>query len=113
MLNIFKKNKKNAGEKLRELLNGYEAPSFSSTVMGVLSTLRDPQSSFTEIAEQIGIDPGMHVNVLKTVNSAAFGLSAEVTCMEHAISLSGDHGWNRWSSLLWYRTAFRAQMLQT
>jgi HD-like signal output (HDOD) protein len=89
MLKIFKKNKTGHKEELQKLLSGYEVPSFSSTVMGVLSILRDPESSMTEIAEQIEVDPGMHVKVLKTVNSAAFGLSAKVVNVPHAITLLG------------------------
>ena len=89
MLNIFKKSKTGLKEELRKLLNGYEVPSFSSTVMGVLSILRDPESSMTEIAEQIEVDPGMHVKVLRTVNSAAFGLSTRVVNVPHAITLLG------------------------
>jgi HD-like signal output (HDOD) protein len=42
-----------------------------------------------DIAEEMKNDPGMHVNVLKTVNSAAFGLATRVSNIHHAVSLMG------------------------
>ena len=51
--------------------------------------LRDPESSMTDIAEQLQVDPGMHVKVLKTVNAAAFGLITRVTNLQHALKLLG------------------------
>jgi len=55
----------------------------------VLAMLRDPESSMTDIAEQLQVDPGMHVKVLKTVNAAAFGLITRVTNLQHAAKLLG------------------------
>ena len=78
MLNILKKRTKNNGQELRDLLSGYQLPSFSSAVINVLGMLRDPESAMNDIAKQLEIDPGMHVKVLKTVNSAAFGLTTKV-----------------------------------
>ena len=55
----------------------------------MLAMLRDPESSMTDIAEQLQVDPGMHVKVLKTVNAAAFGLITRVTNLQHAAKLLG------------------------
>ena len=89
MLNILKKRTKNNGQELRDLLSGYQLPSFSSAVINVLGMLRDPESAMNDIAKQLEIDPGMHVKVLKTVNSAAFGLTTKVANIPHAASLLG------------------------
>ena len=89
MLTILKKRTKKDGQQLRELLNGYQLPSFSAVVINVLGLLREPESSLNDIAKQLEIDPGMHVKVLKTVNSAAFGLSTKVANIPHAASLLG------------------------
>ena len=89
MLAFLKKRKKNSGKELRSLLGKFELPSFNVTVMKVLSLLRDPDSSMKEIAEQVQIDPGMHVKALRTVNAAAFGLASKVSSIQHAASLLG------------------------
>lgn len=70
-------------------LENYELPSFSISVIGLLGKLRDPNCSFTAIAEDLEVDPGLHVRVLKTVNSVAFGLSHKVSSVQHAVSLLG------------------------
>jgi len=88
-LNIFRKHKKNQKSELHSLLDNYELPSFSVTIMHVLTSLRDPNFSITEIAKQLEGDPGLHVKVLKTVNSAAFGLSTRVSNLHHAVALLG------------------------
>jgi len=70
-------------------LNNYELPCFSVSAVGLLSKLRDPDCSFATIAEDLEVDPGLHVRVLKTVNSVAFGLSHKVSNVHHAVSLLG------------------------
>lgn len=92
MLKIFKRHQSDPKEALKELLEDYELPSFPSGVMNVLSLLRDPDSNLGEVAELIKIDPGMHVSVLRIVNSAAFGFAAKVSNILHAVTLLGRAG---------------------
>ncbi|MCD6308730.1 MAG: HDOD domain-containing protein [Candidatus Latescibacteria bacterium] len=89
MLKFFKKRKKDLKSELRTMLGEYEIPSFPAAVMNVLTALRDPEFSMTEVAKQIQGDPGLHVKVLKTVNSAAFGLAKKVNNLHHAVTLMG------------------------
>ena len=89
MFTFLKKQKKNPGQKLRSLLGKFELPSFNTTVMKVLSMLRDPDSSIKDIAGQVQIDPGMHVKTLRAVNAAAFGLASKVSNIQHAVTLLG------------------------
>ena len=89
MLNFFQKRKKDTKKELHDLLGDYELPSFSAAVMTVLNALRDPDFSMSAITEQLERDPGLHVKVLKTVNSAAFGLSKRVGNLHHAVTLLG------------------------
>jgi HD-like signal output (HDOD) protein len=89
MLNFFKRKKKDPKSELAELLENYELPSFPTVVMNVLTALRNPDFSMTNIAKQLEGDPGLHVKVLKTVNSAAFGLSTRVNNIHHAVTLLG------------------------
>jgi len=70
-------------------LDNYELPSFSLSVVNLLGKLRDPESSIKAIADELEVDPGLHVRVLKTVNSVAFGLSHKVSNMHHAVSMLG------------------------
>ncbi len=72
-----------------EGLDNYELPSFSASVVSLLGKLRDPECSFDAIADDLEVDPGLHVRVLKTVNSVAFGLSHKVSNIHHAVSLLG------------------------
>lgn len=84
MLGFGKKKKQTI-----EGLDNYELPSFSASVVSLLGKLRDPDCSFNQIAEDLEVDPGLHVRVLKTVNSVAFGLSHKVSNVQHAVSLLG------------------------
>ncbi len=72
-----------------EGLDNYELPSFSVSVISLLGKLRDPDCSFNAIADDLEVDPGLHVRVLKTVNSVAFGLTHKVSNVHHAVSLLG------------------------
>jgi len=57
--------------------------------MKVLNMLQDPEESMAAIADAIRSDPGMHIMVLKTVNSAAFGLTKKISNIQHATMLLG------------------------
>lgn len=89
MLRFLKRRKKDPKEIIRELFGDTELPSFPSTVMEVLGLLRDPESEISEIEIKIEHDPGLSVKVLRTVNSAAFGLTKRVSHVGHAVSLLG------------------------
>lgn len=77
------------GKKKNAAPDGFEVPSFPTTVLNLLSKLRDPDVSVNELAHELELDPGLHVRVLKTVNSAAFGLSHKVSNISHAVNLLG------------------------
>ena len=90
MIKLFKRKKKDGSEDLQKLLENYDLPSFSEVIMNTLNLLRDPDSSVQEISRQVEGDPGLHVKVLRTVNSVAFGLVSKVQNINHAISLLGN-----------------------
>lgn len=79
-------------QKLRETLGDAELPSFKTVTMETLRKLRDPEASTQDIARLVSSDPGLSVKVLKTVNSAAFGLRRPATDVGHAINLLGRGG---------------------
>ncbi len=88
MLSIFRK-KHDRKKELETLFSAYELPTFPAPLMKALRLLRDPATPLNQISKAISVDPGLHVKILTTVNSAAFALHAEVRTLEHAVSLLG------------------------
>ncbi len=66
-----------------------DIPSFSAAVINLLGKLRNPEISINELAAELELDPGLHIRVLKMVNSSAFGLSRKVSSIKHAVNLLG------------------------
>jgi HD-like signal output (HDOD) protein len=89
MFNFFRRKDRDPQKDLKGLLHNYELQSFPAVTTSVLGMLRDPESSIVEIAEQVEMDPGMHVKVLQLVNSVAFGLMKKVSSLRHAVTLLG------------------------
>lgn len=75
-------------QELQSLIGDYELPSFSSVAMSTLSLLRE-DADMKQVAAKLMTDPGLTVRLLKTVNSAAFGMRKEVTNLEYATTLLG------------------------
>jgi HD-like signal output (HDOD) protein len=80
----FRRKKKPAAD-----MDTYEIPSFSSSVIVLLGKLRNPDIDVRELADDLEHDPGLYLGVLKTVNSASFGLSRKVSNIQLAINLLG------------------------
>ena len=57
--------------------------------MNVLGMLRDPHSETRDIADQIQMDLGMSIKILRLINSAAFGLTTKVSNLHHAVTILG------------------------
>jgi HD-like signal output (HDOD) protein len=88
-MGLFRKRSADPARELRGLLGSYELPTFRTSVLTALRLLRDEKSTTEQIAREIELDPGMHVRILRTVNSAAFGLSTRVSSVPHALALLG------------------------
>ena len=89
MLGFFRRSQQESHEALTRVLGETEIPTFPSALMAILDSIRDPDNSMDKVAEQAVVDPGLVVRVLKTVNSAAYGLRRSVDSMHHACSLMG------------------------
>ena len=89
MFDFFKRKKKDPKNELKTLLGDYELQSFPTAVMNVLGMLRDPHSEVKDITDQIQMDPGMNIKILRLVNSAAFGLVTKVSNIHHAVTILG------------------------
>lgn len=88
-MRLFNRSSKNDLSHLENYIGDYELPSFPAIVMSILADLRNPDVTMPQIAEKLQGDPGLHVKTLKTVNSAAFGFSASVNDIFHAVNLLG------------------------
>jgi putative nucleotidyltransferase with HDIG domain len=76
-----------------EIVNGIESiPQFPENIRRIQSLINDEDSSMTDIAKQISIDPAMTADVLKIVNSSQFMLPNKVENLLSAVSLIGMKG---------------------
>ena len=64
-------------------------PPFSAVMNRLMATLADEEVSFGEVAAVIEQDPVLAGNVLKVVNSAAYGRRGTVNSLRHAVSMLG------------------------
>jgi len=64
-------------------------PSLSTTVVKVLETCNDPQSSANDLKRVISLDPVLTGRVLKLINSAYFALGKPITSLTRAIIMLG------------------------
>ncbi|HPF15672.1 MAG: HDOD domain-containing protein [Planctomycetes bacterium] len=81
--------KSKAQKELAKILRGQQIPSFPGIVHKVLELLRDPDVDFDEIVSQLQWDPHLTVQLLKTVNSAAYGLAHPISDVKHAVGFLG------------------------
>lgn len=76
-----------------EIVNGIDSiPQFPENIRRIQKLINDADSSMTDIAKQISIDPAMTADVLKIVNSAQFMLPNKVENLISAVSLIGMKG---------------------
>ena len=89
LLSLFRKRNDDPGAGMRATVGDVELPSFPTTLARVLPMLREDDCPTSEIAELLQHDPGLHVRVLRAVNSAAFGLTTTVHDIQRAVTLLG------------------------
>lgn len=89
MFDFFKRKRKDPKEELKALLGDYELQRFPTVVMNVLGMLRDPHTETRDIAEEIQMDIGMNIKILRLINSSAFGLTTKVSNLHHAVTILG------------------------
>lgn len=74
---------------LDTLLGDRNLPTFQSAVLETLKRIRDPDSTPAQIADSVQCNPQLVVQLLRTVNSAAFGLKRPIEDAAHAASFLG------------------------
>ncbi len=76
----------------KEILNKVkEVPLISSCASQLLQINNDPDHSLSDLVNIIKHDSALTANILKVVNSAAFGGRAHVTAIERAVALLGEN----------------------
>ncbi len=78
-----------ARAELARVLGGTRLPAFPEQHSRILDALRDESCPPGRLAEVISSDPAVAVQLLRTVNSAGFGLPRQVSSIGHAVSLMG------------------------
>jgi HD-like signal output (HDOD) protein len=76
-------------DRARRIVEGAEIPSIPHVLQAILALTSDPASSSRELEEKILTEPGLVAHLLKTVNSAYFGLSKKVASINQTIVLLG------------------------
>lgn len=66
-----------------------DAPVSAATVPLLMQAIADPASTAGTVAEVVASDAGLATRVLALANSAAFGLSRQVTDVQQAVSMVG------------------------
>jgi putative nucleotidyltransferase with HDIG domain len=75
--------------KTRILSKIKEIKSFPQFVVETMRKLNDPDSSAQDVAVSLSRDEGLVIRTLKLANSAAYGISREISSVAEAISLLG------------------------
>ena len=81
------------------LVQGQTVRPAQATILQLINLVRQ-QASTAEIEEVLKRDPTLSFNLLRFINSAGFGLAAEVTSFKHAVMLLGLKRLFKWAVLL-------------
>lgn len=87
-MSLFRRKNRKASRQT-VLVQQMEVPVFRGLVQKVLQRLREPQVDLAEVAEALAWDPGLVAQVLKTVNSAAYGPRSPISDVAHAVGYMG------------------------
>lgn len=79
------------GEPLKQkiLKSVHDLPPMPQTVHRAREIIADANSSFKDLAKVLETDPGLATKVLKMANSSYYGLSGEVSSLQHASVVLG------------------------
>lgn len=80
-------------ERIKERLGGQlSVPTLPRRVARIRDLLADPDVSLREVGDEIALDPPLSACLLRTVNSAGYGLQTTVLSPRHAASVAGMRG---------------------
>jgi putative nucleotidyltransferase with HDIG domain len=82
---------KNPAETRQDILTAIKKiPALSTSAGQILNTINDENHNLSHLVNIIRFDSALTANVLKTANSAFYGLPTEVSHVDRAISLIGE-----------------------
>lgn len=86
MLSFLRRDPK---KQLAKILGDYELPRFPTVAHNVLELIRKSDTSAADVGRTLAQDPALSLAVLKTVNSAAYGVPKKVESVAQAAGLLG------------------------
>jgi len=89
MFGFLKRRNADPKASLKAVLGKFQLPTFPAVVMETMDKVRDPKSDANAIAKVLSMDPNLSVQVLKTVNSAAFAARRKIQDISQAVALMG------------------------
>ncbi len=72
-----------------ELVNVYNLPAMSTTMLEVTNLLDDPSTNTADLSRIIGKDQGLSTKILSIANSPLYGLTRKVSTIDFAILIIG------------------------
>ena len=83
-----------------EVIRRKELQSSKLVSLRIMEELSRPELEFDRLEEVIRIDPALTLRLLRRLNSAAFGLTSEITSIKHALTMLGEHLTKKWLSAM-------------
>jgi c-di-GMP-related signal transduction protein len=83
-----------------EILQHHDLPSFKLAYLDLLRAATAPEFDIDELALKIKREASLTFRLLRYLNSAAFGLRAEIHSIPHALSLLGEREMRKWIAVV-------------
>jgi c-di-GMP-related signal transduction protein len=82
------------------IIEGREIPGYKLTYLQILKEVNDPDANFDTLEHIVKRDVSLTFNLLRFINSAAFGFKVKIQSIRQALTLLGLVEFKRWVSLL-------------
>ena len=83
-----------------EIVTRNEIPRFKLNYLRFLQEINSPDVDYDQLEEVIKQEVSLSMKLLRYLNSAALGLSLEVTSIKHALVLLGERNIRKWASAI-------------
>lgn len=83
-----------------EIIKSEQVPTSRLTKLRLIHEVNKTDFEYNEVETLIKHDPGLTINLLKYVNSAAMGVRNEIIGISHAFSMIGQNNLRKWISIL-------------
>jgi c-di-GMP-related signal transduction protein len=83
-----------------EILTAHEIPANRLNYLRMLTAVSQPELNVREIENLVKSEASLCYRLLRYLNSAAFGLAAEIHSVRHALSILGEREVRRWIRLV-------------